>query len=279
MKPRLSFLALAFGISASGCVLYHERAEIREAKDLEGSGIRKLQVSTQNGKVVIRCVERASGVAVTYTRFANGATEEEARENAAEIDVDLERDTAAPDLLRLAARVPAGLARYSAGVHFEVEMPPGADIEVVTANGRVAVEGARGRVDVKSSNGKLEFKDIRGPLEARTSNGEIVATDVRGDANLKSSNGAITFTSDSLPTQPRIKADTSNGAVHVEVPSSVRARLALKTSNGGIEQRLPGVSLSNLETSRNRLEAVLNGGGGEIAIETSNGKIRFETVP
>lgn len=226
------------------------------------------------------------------------------------------RDPAQPSLFRIIARIPPEISERSPGAEIKLEMPAGADIDVRTSNGAIGVEGARSPLSLKTSNGRIGVKDIQGNVIAKTSNGAIAASKVRGDLDLESSNGpieleeiearsitastsngyikaekiageatlhtgngSITLKAVSLPANPRLKATTSNGAVHVAVPATANATLSLKTSNGSIEKNLEHATVTNLEASRNAVKAVLNGGGGEIEIVTSNGKITFQTVP
>lgn len=301
---------------ASGCTFYPAHAEIPGQTALDFSRVRRVFVETANGHVEIKCDEQASEAGIHFTKFSRGTTEEDARQSAESIGVETGRDAGQPDVLRIVAHIPAELAGRSAGVGFEIEMPPGANIEVRTSNGKVSLAGARGEVNLKTSNGRIDLSDIQGDTIANTSNGTIVAKNVRGnldlesrngaieidevdgerinaqtsnghikadgvdgDPSLRTSNGSISLKVTSSTSSPKIKAVTSNGSVHLEVPSTVSARLSLTTSNGSIEKRLEHVSVSDLEVSRRHVKAVLNGGAGDIDVQTSNGRITFETVP
>jgi DUF4097 and DUF4098 domain-containing protein YvlB len=313
MKRAAFFLLPCFLLIVAGCTLYPARAEIRGQTSLDFGRVRKVLVETANGHVRIKCDPDATSLGAQFTKFSRGLTEEDARQSASTIEVEAGRDGQSPDILRLAARIPAELFGRSAGVHFDMEMPPGADVEVHTRNGEIRLAGAEGAVELKTSNGRVEIERIQGSAIVKTSNGPIVAKDVRGsldlesrngaieldqidgetihavtsnghikaegidgEPSLKTSNGSITLKVLSLPSSPRVKALSSNGPVRVEVPASVNARLSLSTSNGRIDRRLDNAAVSELEVSRRRVDAVLNGGGGEIEVATSNGTIIFE---
>jgi hypothetical protein len=63
---------------------------------------------------------------------------------------------------------------------------------------------------------------------------------------------------------------TTNGGVHLTIPSDYNARLSAGTVNGGVHSELPVT-----ETSRHRhggrIEADLGHGGRSLHVETTNG--------
>jgi len=300
------------GCAASGCIAYPHRGEIGDARSLDFAGVDQVEVETRNGAVEVLCREGAGGVSLDSRRHARGMTEEEARTYAEFIRVVAERDPARPSLLRIAAEIPLDMSGRSPGCHFRLEMPRGADVLVRTGNGDIVMEGVRGSIDADTSNAKIDLEDVVGSVRGRTSNGAIRIERARGDVDVQSSNGevkithieagtisvatsnggieaesvsgaasletsnaSISFQAVRLPSSPEVNAVTSNGSVTVEVPANVRARVSLKTSNGHISPDFGSAAVSGLETSRNELEADLNGGGGEIRARSSNGDITF----
>jgi len=300
------------GCVASGCIAYPYRGEIGDARSLDFAGIDQVEVETRNGAVEVLCREGAGSMSLDSRRHARGVTEEEARTHAESIGILAERDPARPSLLRITAQIPLGMDGRSPGCHFRLEMPRGANVLVRTRNGDIVMEGVRGSIDADTSNGKIEIEDVVGSVRGRTSNGAIRIEGARGDVDVQSSNGevkithveagtisvatsngrieaesvsgaasletsnaSISFQAARLPSSPEVNAVTSNGSVTVEVPANVRARVSLKTSNGHISRDFGSAAVSGLETSRNKLEADLNGGGGEIRARSSNGDITF----
>jgi DUF4097 and DUF4098 domain-containing protein YvlB len=278
----------------SGCIAYPHRAEIEDERSLDIAGIERVEIETRNGAVEVICSAGASSSTLESRRTARGMSEEDALSHAESILVETGRDPARPGVLRIAARIPTDMSGRSPGCGFRLEMPRGADIHVRTSNGDIVLEGVRGGIDAGTSNGRVEVEDAVGPVRARSSNGAIRLATVRGDADVSTSNGEVVLTdvtagalsvatsngsisvrSPSLPRSPSLRAVTSNGSVTIEVPRDVGARITLGTSNGRISPDFGGASVSGLETSRNRVEAVLNQGGGEIEARTSNGEIIF----
>ena len=307
-------LPLSITGCASFFVSCTERAEIHETWLQVFSDIRSVQVETKNGGVAVRCSPERTSTHIEITRFARGSTMEEAEKHASMVELEIGRSDETPDRLLVVAHVPDELRRYSAGASFEISMPPRIDVDVGTSNGAVTVEGAQGDVDITTSNGAVEIRQVQGDVSATTKNGRVVAADVTGDVVLETSNGAmeleriegtslkaktsngritatdlscaptlrtkngaIRLVSASLPDMPQVEAVTSNGSVYLEIPASVKADLSLQTSSGHIDKHLGALTLSNVSQSKRSFEATLNGGGGRIDVETSNGSITFRT--
>ncbi len=301
-------------LSLTGCFYLPERAQVFESRSQSFSGIRQVVVQTKNGSVDVVADRAATDIDVGITKFARGYTEEEARRNAASIEVEVSRAAPDSDVLRVIVHVPDDLRSKSAGAHLDISLPARVDIEIGTSNGRVGVKGTEGDVDVRTSNGRVEISDVRGNVFTKTSNGAVVIKDVVGNAELRTSNGGIdierveadiitAITSNgkinarevtgeptletsngsirlrvaSLPESPQVKAKTRNGSIYVELPSTVNAELSLRTSNGRIDNKLEGASVTGYKQSKKRVNAILNGGGGNIDVVTSNGRITFRT--
>lgn len=143
----------------------------------------------------------------------------------------------------------------SATVHYRVKVPREADLDVRTVNGRVRLAGVHGQIKVGSTNGKVEVQDAGGSLSARTTNGAISAelTAVDPGSNLE--------------------LTTTNGGIKVYLPSEIHANVSARTTNGSIETDFPIQVLGRL--SRTRLEGEINGGGGRLALHTTNGSIHI----
>jgi hypothetical protein len=71
-----------------------------------------------------------------------------------------------------------------------------------------------------------------------------------------------------------LEARSTNGGVHVSVPSNYSAHLVAGTVNGGAHVNLPHTS--NAWTSRNHVEADLGHGGPTLRMQTTNGGITVD---
>jgi len=314
--PRWSSLLLVtLAVQAAGCISYPFRGEVVIDQTLPADGLKKLVVDNRNGPIEVRCDQDRGDIHVHAVKFARGLTLDDAQDHAGQIEVEMERDPADQGVLRLVSRVPYVDWNRGPGTSFRIHMPPGAELHLETSNGRVDATGCAGQVVARSSNGTITIEKVQGTVDASTSNGRIVARDVdgnirvrtsnggielervgkesieavtsngririadaRGEAALRTSNGSIEMRLTSVPSNPRIRAVTSNGHVDVELPGDVSARLDMHTSNGRVTANLQGLRVGEIESSRSRLSATLNEGGGLVEIRSSNGSISLRTV-
>src|ERR1043166_1107011 len=307
-------LAILVLIQTTGCVIYPIRAEIQSHETATVNGLRRLAVETRNGEIAVRCNPASKDVAINATRRASGLTEEEARTFAEKIEIHVDKGTSEPGVMRVSAEFPASATNRNLCAAFEIVMPPSADLDLVTSNGLIIAEGCEKDVSTRTSNGRIKAASCKGNLHGHTSNGTIEARDVGGDvdvqtsngaielnqvgrnsiraittnghihivdsrgaATLHSSNGSVTLRCSSLPSNPAVEVVTSNGHVDVELPNSVKADLAMNTSNGRVSASLSGAQVSDMESGRTTLHAKLNGGGGRVDIRSSNGSVAFRT--
>ena len=281
----------------SGC-FHTVRFDLKSSHEAPAEGVNKVIVETRNGRANLVCRTAPGPVRVQATRKGRGSTEAAARECAEAMTIQVERDTLDPATLRIAMVAPPEPKwGWSHGASFDVELPQGVDVDVQTSSGAVTVRGARGDLKLKTSNGAIAVADVQGDMDvqtsnarielagveggrihASTSNGSIEAHDISGEPSLRTSNGRIRLHLDRTPGRPRIRVVSSNGEIELEVPGTVEADLNLRTSNGSITHDLGGFdAVHGVKSSRDRFQATLNGGGGSIEGETSNGRVSFRS--
>jgi len=311
----VGILGLILFVGCNGCgglAAFRHQADFRQTADLEG--VRQVIVETRNGAVEVRCEAAKLQADIAGTKFAQGISPEAARERVEQIQIRIQREAARPEVLHVEAVFPP-LADGSAGVSFRLGLPAELALKIRTGNGAVTATGTHGDVDAESRNGRIGAEDIYGNFIARTSNGEVSARritgsveavssngavfleeiggarvaartsngrvraiGVRGEIELASSNGAVDLKADSLPPRPRVRIRTSNGAVHAEVPRTANAALRLVTRNGRLHTDLAGAQMTDYQGDKDDLSATLNGGGGLIDVETSNGQLEFSLI-
>lgn len=130
----------------------------------------------------------------------------------------------------------AGLFGSRAGLSIEVTAPVTTELEVVTTNGLVEIEGMKRGGTVRTSNGPIRIGAFEGDLDATTSNGPITVKGFEGSADLTSSNGPISIDDG----HGEIQASSSNGAIRLQGTLRPGSRNSLATSNGGISVALDG---------------------------------------
>jgi hypothetical protein len=139
-------------------------------------------------------------------------------------------------------------------VDFTVRIPDGVRLEAATVNGDVTV------------------KDVGGDVVAETVNGDVdVAT--RGAAEASTVNGGITASLGRADWTGRMRFNTVNGSITIEVPAGLGARFEASTVNGDIETDFP-ITVQGKFGART-LKGTIGDGGRDLELETVNGSIRI----
>ncbi len=159
--------------------------------------------------------------------------------------------------------------------------------EISTKGGNISVRDSRGDISLKTAGGNVDIHHFSGKIYTSTFGGNIRASEVSGDFKTSTSGGNITLSA----MKGNIGASTSGGRVRAEV-LAVHEYLWLETSGGNIRAELPldqGLHLDlkaervrvpkfqqfRGEFSKSRVLGSLNGGGANVSIKTSGGRIQI----
>ena len=114
--------------------------------------------------------------------------------------------------------------------------------------------------------------NVTASAQLETVNGQINARGLGGDVKASTTNGGVDISFAALTGD--VNVETTNGSVTVRLPADAKAVLLGRTTNGGLS--VDGLQVEEVERSRRRLEAKINGGGDRrIEAETTNGGITF----
>jgi hypothetical protein len=201
-----------------------------------------------NGDGPIEAVVGPPGVVdVAAVIEASAMTEARAKELIDEMRLE---DSVTPDHVRVATARREG--RSGVDVSIKVTLPADARLEMTGNNGRLKAEGIGGHVKAMVVNGQIELNDLRGTVDAAGVNASVSAkmAEVTGPLRLESTNGRISL----------------------ELPKTTRATLNARSVNGNIT--VTGLTVEDGNGRRIRtLESQLNGGGPEIDVRVTNGRI------
>jgi TonB family protein len=184
----------------------------------------------------------------------------------------------------------------------------GGRAELETAGGNITVAHAGNFVSVRTGGGQIDFGEVRGSVHAQTGGGGIRVMYVSGPMELESSSGSICLTRVAGALQAATSGGTitawinpeppsgggnvrlagasqlasGNGDIIVFLPRNLAANIDATVTNGG-ERRIeadPALHLT-MQPSPNGLgpihaTAVLNGGGAQLKLKTTAGKIRLK---
>ncbi len=96
------------------------------------------------------------------------------------------------------------------------------DLAASSGNGRVRVARLEGRATLKTGNGVVEIVDVEGRAQASSGNGDLVLARVGGEVELKTGHGAVTIQD---PRDLSARVTSAMGAITVEGGSARDLRL------------------------------------------------------
>ena len=205
-------------------------------------------VEIVNGDGPIEAVVGPPGaVDVSAVIEASAMTEARAKELIHEMRLE---ESVTPEHVRVATARREG--RSGVDVSIKVTLPADARLEMTGNNGRLKADGLGAHVKAMVINGQIELNGLRGTVDAAGVNASVSAkmAEVTGPLRFESTNGRITL----------------------EVPKTAKATLNARSVNGNIT--VTGLTVEEGSGRRIRtLESQLNGGGPEIDVRVTNGRI------
>jgi hypothetical protein len=189
-------------------------------------------------------------VAVAATMSARAISDERAKALLAESKID---EQATPEHIKLTTVRPARGGGVE--VNYKLTVPPDARLEMTTNNGNLKGGGVAGHVKGIVSNGGIDMAGLRGSVDLALVNGHIVVR--MAEVN------------------DRVRLEATNGRLSLEVPRNAKATLNARSVNGSIT--VTGLNTQEASGRRIRsLESQINGGGPELDVRVTNGRITIE---
>lgn len=148
-----------------------------------------------------------------------------------------------------------GRRRDRWSVSFEIMVPRESDLSLESVNGGIGISGVTGDMDFRTTNGGITLVDVGGDVRGSTTNGGL---DVELEGDEWVGRG--------------LDVRTTNGGVNLRIPENFRADLETGTTNGGFEIDFP-ITLQG-RINRRQIRTELNGGGTPIRAVTTNGGVR-----
>lgn len=140
-------------------------------------------------------------------------------------------------------------------ISYEVWLPTASNLNLKANNGSIHVETVHGEIRFHTLNGSVHLADVGGDVDGSTTNGSL-NIDVSGTAWKGSG----------------LRAETTNGSVHLTLPENFSARVEASTVNGRIHVDFP-VTVSG-EVGKN-MSFQIGSGGATIHATTVNGSVHI----
>lgn len=159
---------------------------------------------------------------------------------------------------RVSANGPQTERRQSWSVSYRISVPRRTDLELNARNGGITIANVAGTIRFDTTNGGVRLSDLAGQVSGRTRNG-----------GLRVALGGTQWDGEGLD------AETSNGGVTLEIPSSYNAQLETRTENGGFRFDYP-LTIAGELSPRRGISTTLGSGGAPVRVRTTNGGLRIE---
>ncbi|MGD2152041.1 MAG: DUF4097 family beta strand repeat-containing protein [Gemmatimonadales bacterium] len=215
----------------------------------------RLHIEATNGTVTIAGVTVPDRLRVNGTRQVRSSWSQLDADGYLEIlEVSVEET---PDTFLVATDEPPASSGREYTVNYEIEVPDGLEVTVVSGNGDVTVVRFKNRVDVTAASGDVTLEDIEGSAAIQLVNGEV-------DAEV------------TLPLDGVVDVEVETGDITLRIPASTSAELYLEVGCCG--WTLEHLNLQNKsETPPGVRPVVLTGtlgdGQGTISLVLGNGII------
>ncbi len=230
-----------------------------------------------NGGVTFEAWDREE-VRVEAVKKVKAGTEEAARKTMSQVQIEVNSD---PKGLRIETKVPKQGSGFfdwlfnnqvNVDVTYQVHVPRRVAVDAETVNGGVTLAGTHGRVRVETTNGGIDLKDVEGDVNVSSTNGGISATRISGAVKAGTTNGAIEADLLFFPDGSDLQFETTNGGISVRLPRDARLSVDASTTNGRVDSdfEVPGA-----QKGKRSLQGDINGGGGKLALSTTNGSIEI----
>jgi len=119
-------------------------------------------------------------------------------------------------------------------VTYKITAPSGAQLDIESRNGPLALRDIDGNFVVRLKNGPLALRNVGGNVDAETTNGPIAIDGGSGTMKVKASNGPISVTLDGASWEGgSLDASTSNGPLSVKVSPTFASGVLVEAHGRG----------------------------------------------
>jgi Putative adhesin len=168
-------------------------------------------------------------------------------------------------------------------VHYLIEVPRGADLDLEASNGPISVRDVDGRVVAKASNGPIALHNLSGDVDVTTTNGPISIHGGSGDMKVRASNGPLSVDLDGNAwTGGTLDATTKNGPLSLKLPRNYASGVTVESNGRGpISCRAAGCERARRNAHEDRWDdeprtIELGSGATAVRLSTVNGPITIK---
>ncbi len=166
-------------------------------------------------------------------------------------------------------------ADYVATIDYTVYLPANIDVKVVTERGQIVCKDRTAEGDFETTNGDINLVNYTGAVQARSENGGITVDGSTSDARFSSANGRLNLTLN-VTDNGTLKAETTNGSIHVDLPGDISTKFNAQTTNGSVSCGSFGLMLA-VNKSNTSASGKLGNGDANVELTSVNGSISVDS--
>ena len=255
-KVSLICLLCMLTVSAGSCVNIGDlwpRVEYKETKKLDAplSPGSILALENDVGSITIDGQD-VTNCKVTAAITVKAPTEEEAKDLAEQIKIELEQDG---DTLTVKTRKPRKKRRRSISINFKIIVPKQTALQISSDVGEIQVSNITEDIKAQTDVGKISCKEISGDIDLNVDVGKVNVV------YSKTASAACNVT---------IKTDV--GSIDITTPPECSATVHANTDVGSITTDMPLTIKGRV--SKN-LQGTIGAGEGKLSLMTDVGSIRI----
>lgn len=179
------------------------------------------------------------------------------------------------------------------GIEYQIYVPEGMlVIQADNSNGSINIENVSGNLKAKTSRGSIKIHNVSGDVDAETVTGTIEIMEATGYARASTNTGKISIAGVGGIHEVRAKRGSINveitaiqnnttissqsGGITVYFAPGLDAHIEARSSSGSISWEKP---LSVIESTNNKLTAVIGEGRTRLSIQSASGSITLKNLP
>ncbi|MBW7991234.1 MAG: DUF4097 domain-containing protein [Planctomycetes bacterium] len=255
-KKSLLICLLGMLTISTGCCINIDgwfRAEYEKTNKLDAPLAPRSTLALENevGSITIDGQD-VTNCDVTATITVKAPTEEEAKELAEQIKIELEQDG---DALTVKITKPRKKRRRSISISFNITVPKQTALQI------------------SSDVGEIRISNITENIKAQTDVGKISCKEISGDIDLKVDVGKVNVVySKTAPAACNVNIKTDVGSIDITIPPECSAAVQANTDVGSITTDMP---LTIKGKVGKNLRGTIGAGEGKLYLRTDVGSIRI----
>jgi lia operon protein LiaG len=168
----------------------------------------------------------------------------------------------------------SGGGGLDAHADLRVTVPPGKEVAIYLAVGKVSVTNVNGDLSVNVASAPVTSSGTRGELDIDVGSGAVQVSQSRGDLSVDTGSGSVALTD---VRGESVSIETGSGDV---TASSVNSnQLSVETGSGNIEATALTAPQVSLQTGSGSVAADLSGEVWNVKVETGSGDVTLKMPP